>query len=64
MTRAIGDCLAAGQTVHLRRFGRLSVANTAERMGSNPKTGEQISIAAGRRVRFKPSRALLNRGEL
>lgn len=64
VTRAIGDCLAAGQTVHLRRFGRLSVANTAERMGNNPKTGEPIPIAAGRRVRFKPSKALLNGGEV
>ncbi|MCB1826653.1 MAG: HU family DNA-binding protein [Candidatus Competibacteraceae bacterium] len=64
VTRAIGSCLAAGQTVHIRRFGRLSVADTPERMGHNPKTGEPISISAGRRVRFKPSKALLNGGEL
>lgn len=62
--RAIGECLVAGQTVHLRRFGRLSVTETPERMGSNPKTGEPIPIAAGRRVRFKPSKALLNGGEV
>lgn len=64
VTRAIGDCLAAGQTVHIKRFGRLSVADTAGRMGRNPKTGEPFPISPGRRVRFKPSKALLNGGEL
>lgn len=62
--RVIGECLAAGETVHIKRFGRLSVADTPERVGRNPKTGEPIPIAAGRRVRFRPSKALLGGGEL
>lgn len=64
VTRAIGNCLAAGETVHIRRFGRLSVADTPERMGRNPKTGEPIPVAAGRRVKFRASKALLAGGEL
>lgn len=62
--RVIGECLTAGETVHIKRFGRFSVADTPERMGRSPKTGEPIAIPAGRRVRFKPSKALLNGGEL
>ncbi len=57
--RAIGECLDAGQTIHLRRFGWLLVVDIFARMGSNPKTGEPISIPAGRWVCFKPSKALL-----
>lgn len=50
--------LYQGQTVELRGFGRLEVLATSARPGRNPRTGEPHLIAAGRRVRFYPSRKL------
>ena len=35
--------------------GTFSVRHKAERMGRNPKTGEEVPIAARRVVVFKPS---------
>ena len=52
-------CRRRAKTVHLGDLAAIGHGDP-ERMGSNPKTGEPIPIAAGRRVRFKPSKALLN----
>jgi integration host factor subunit alpha len=54
----IGDTLQAGEPVKLSTFGTFSVRHKAERMGRNPKTGEEAPIAARRVVVFKPSRNL------
>lgn len=57
------DCIAhhlqADRTIHLKGLGRFEVIATAERPGRNPRTGAPTVIPAGRRVKFKPSRRLL-----
>ncbi|MBQ2374088.1 MAG: HU family DNA-binding protein [Alistipes sp.] len=45
--------LDEGDKVVLSGFGVFSVANTAERQGRNPRTGESVRIAARRSVRFR-----------
>jgi len=52
--------LAAGDSVKIMGFGEWSVKETAARTGRNPKTGEPIEIAAGRRVVFKLGSGLKN----
>lgn len=58
---AITDKLAAGETVVLNNFGRLSVKETSARKGRNPRTGEELDIPAGRKVSFSPSSVLKDR---
>lgn len=45
--------LDEGDKVVLSGFGVFLVANTAERQGRNPRTGESVRIAARRSVRFR-----------
>ena len=45
--------LDGGEKVVLSGFGVFTVANTAERQGRNPRTGESVRIAARRSVRFR-----------
>ncbi len=54
----IGEALAVGQKVELRGLGSFSITNKAERMGRNPKTGEDITISARSVVSFKASTTL------
>jgi nucleoid DNA-binding protein len=49
----IKNALQQGDSVILRRFGTFDVRAKRPRMGRNPKTGEQATIAARRVVRFK-----------
>src|SRR5919202_1470858 len=46
--------LQSGGEVRLTGFGNFRVTSTAARTGRNPRTGEQIQIAAGRRPAFTP----------
>lgn len=55
----IGEMLRRGETIELKGFGSFSVVDTPARNGRNPRTGKPLRIAAGRRVRFKPSKSLL-----
>jgi DNA-binding protein HU-beta len=59
---ALGDLAAAeltgGGTVVLPGIGELSVLDRSERRGHNPASGEPITIAARRAVRFRPMAAL------
>jgi integration host factor subunit alpha len=50
----IGNTLQAEELVKLSTFGTFSVRHKAERMGRNPKTGEEVPTAR-RVVVFKPS---------
>jgi len=47
--KSLGD----GESVILRRFGSFQVRQKNERIGRNPKTGEEASISARKVVRFK-----------
>lgn len=45
-----------GETVALRGFGTFRMGERAARKGRNPRTGEEIEIAASRSLAFKASR--------
>lgn len=56
----IGEALFGGQKVELRGLGSFSITNKAERMGRNPKTGEDAVIPARKAVKFTCSTVLKN----
>ena len=55
---AIGDVLAADETVAIAGFGTFSTRTRDARRGRNPRTGEAIDIAASRAPAFKAGKAL------
>ena len=52
------DELQAGGEVAVMGFGTFSAPQRAERQGRNPKTGEAVTIAAHRVVKFKAGKGL------
>ena len=50
--------LKKGHTVQLIGFGTFDVGKRAARKGRNPKTGEEIKIAASKCPKFKAGKAL------
>lgn len=54
----IRDALERGEMVKLSGFGNFQVRNKPQRPGRNPKTGEEIPIAARRVVTFHASQKL------
>lgn len=50
---ALGEALAKGDKVALVGFGTFSVVEKGERTGINPRTKENITIAARKVVKFK-----------
>ena len=54
----IEDELVAGSTVKLSRFGNFNVRAKRQRIGRNPKTGEEVPITPRRVVTFRPSQML------
>lgn len=54
----ISDCLVAGEAVKLSSFGSFVVRSKGERIGRNPKTGEEVPISPRRVMVFKPSNVL------
>ena len=55
---AIIEALKSEDKVQLIGFGTFEVKATAEREGRNPKTGEAITIPAGKKAVFSPSKAM------
>ncbi len=53
--------LSKGHEVQLVGFGTFAVGKRAARKGRNPKTGEEIKIAASKAPKFKPGKALKDR---
>ncbi len=58
MFEHITDALARGETVSLVGFGSFVVKHRAARKGRNPKTGDEIEIAASNQLQFKPGKFL------
>ena len=52
------DSLADGETVKLSSFGSFVVREKGQRIGRNPKTGEEVPILPRRVMVFKPSNIL------
>jgi DNA-binding protein HU-beta len=49
---------AKGEEAALFGFGRFKVAEHAARQGRNPRTGEAVTIAASKSLKFTPARSL------
>ncbi len=60
----ISECLSAGESVKISKFGAFLVHDKPPRMGRNPKTGEAVPIPPRRVVVFRASRVLKNRIKL
>jgi integration host factor subunit beta len=58
---AIGDQLVAGGRVGIRGFGSFWLKTRDARTGRNPRTGEEVAIAAKRVLAFRPSSGLTAR---
>ncbi len=57
----ISSTLARGESVKISSFGTFSVRDKAQRIGRNPKTGEQVPILPRRVLVFRASHVLKNR---
>lgn len=54
----ISDRIVQGESVKLSSFGSFLVRSKNERIGRNPKTGEEVPITPRRVMVFKPSNIL------
>jgi integration host factor subunit alpha len=57
----ISDSLIKGDTVKVSSFGSFYVRQKGERVGRNPKTGEEVPILPRRVLVFRPSHVLKDR---
>ncbi len=57
----ISDALGRGETVKISSFGTFSVRQKGQRIGRNPKTGEEVPILPRKVLVFRPSQVLKNR---
>ncbi len=58
MLEIMQEALVEGAAVKLSRFGNFNVRAKRERIGRNPKTGEEVPITPRRVVTFRPSQML------
>ena len=57
----ISKALVGGEVVKLSSFGSFSVREKGQRIGRNPKTGEEVPILPRRVLVFRASHVLKNR---
>ena len=57
----VAESLAKGETVKISSFGSFSVRQKGQRVGRNPKTGEEVPIQPRRVLVFRASNVLKNR---
>ena len=57
----ISECIIRGDSVKLSSFGSFVVRKKGERVGRNPKTGQEVPISPRRVMVFKPSNVLKQR---
>ena len=55
---AMSDALARGHRIEIRGFGSFSVSRRPQRLGRNPRSGEQVVIPEKRVPHFKPGKSL------
>lgn len=63
----MSDALRQGEPVKISSFGSFSVREKGQRIGRNPKTGEEVPILPRRVLVFRPSQLLkarVNEGAL
>ena len=57
----VSDALVAGNSVKISSFGTFSLREKAERVGRNPKTGEEVPIHPRRVLTFRASHLMKDR---
>lgn len=57
----MSQALARGEMVKISSFGSFSVREKGQRVGRNPKTGEEVPIMPRKVLVFRPSQLLKNR---
>ena len=57
----ISDALVSGENVKISSFGTFSIRDKSERIGRNPKTGEEVPIHPRRVLTFRPSHLMKDR---
>lgn len=57
----IANALARGEMVKISSFGSFAVRQKGQRVGRNPKTGEEVPILPRRVLVFRASHVLKNR---
>ena len=57
----MGDALVNGNTVKVSSFGSFSSRQKKQRIGRNPKTGEEVPILPRKVLVFRPSQVLKSR---
>ncbi len=57
----MAERLTAGETVTISGFGTFNLRDKRERLGRNPRTGEEATISARRVVTFRASQVLKQR---
>ena len=58
INREISNALRRGDDVKLVGFGSYVIQHRDQRKGRNPRTGEEVTIAASKAVKFKASKDL------
>ncbi len=59
--KEISSTLAGGEAVKLSSFGSFGIREKGERIGRNPKTGEEVPITPRRVLVFRPSNIMKDR---
>jgi len=59
--KEIADALARGDMVKISSFGSFSVRSKGQRVGRNPKTGDEVPIAPRRVLTFRASQMMRDR---
>ena len=54
----VSDALARGEPVKISSFGSFTVRQKGQRIGRNPKTGEEVPILPRKVLVFRPSQVL------
>ena len=57
----VSDALVRGEQVKISSFGTFSIRDKTERIGRNPKTGEEVPITPRRVLSFRPSQLMKDR---
>lgn len=57
----ITQSLEEGNSITLQGFGSLTLWQQTERLGRNPRTGEECTIVPRTSVKFKPGKYLLKK---
>ncbi len=57
----IAGCLATGETVKLSSFGSFGIRQKGQRVGRNPKTGQEVPITPRRVLVFRASNIMKSR---